>query len=491
VVLINGGVNGAAAPTSRAPADARAALRDESGSGAPATLADVDRRTFLQTIGALAAGGACAPDVAPFDDVPRPPLPALLPRDEDTARFPLGVQSGGLGPSEIKLWSFAVADAAHEAWIWRVDDDGALETTRVDVAADAHGVLRLDAQDLRAGTEYFYAFATTDGRARSVVGRFVTAPTDDQAPPLVLACATCTTWRHQPWTALERMATLDFDVLLHLGDMLYADAAKDADAYRRLWRRALADPGYRALLPRAAKIHAWDDHEFWNNPDPEEDPARIAIARAAFFENTCAHEGPDGRLWRSYRFGATAEILLLDARTERRPSTIGGDDVYLSQEQLDFVQERLRGSEARFKIVMNSLPITRMPDLYPGGEDRWQGYRRQRDQLLEVLEDDDAARGVVFLGGDFHIGFVGHAEPDGVHRRLVEIGVGPSGNTDNPFSGPLRDVGLPASQFDFVTGRKCATTIALDPAAGEARVQFVDGETGAVLFDATLTPGEK
>ena len=450
----------------------------------------MDRRAFLKTIGALAAGGAagaCAPAIAPFGRAPPPPLPDALPAREDIARFPFAVQSGGLGPGEIEVWSVSLLRAPHVLWLWRVDDDGTLATTRADVEPDDEGVLRHRPADLAAGVEYFYAFVADDGDARSAVGRFVTAPTEDQAPPLVLAAATCTTWRKQPWTALQRLAAMDFDVLLHMGDMVYADAARDAEQYRRLWRRALADPGYRALLPRAAKIHAWDDHEFWNNFDPASDPARVEVARRAFFEHTCAHEGPDGRVWRSWRFGGTAEVLLLDARTERRPD----DGVYLSQDQLDFFAERLTTSTARFKIVMNSLPITRMPDLYPGAEDRWQGYRAQRDQLLEVLEDDDAARGTLFLGGDFHIGFVGHAEADGVHRRLVEIGVGPSGNTDNPFSGPLRDFGLPASQFDFVTGRMCATTIALDPETGEARVSFVDGETGDVLFDETITPGEK
>lgn len=453
-------------------------------------MAPLRRRAFLQAAGALALAG-CGPVVSPFERASPPPLPDGLVKDEDDGRFPLGVQASGVEVDDVRLWTFAArSDDDLELWLWRADDDAIVDVARRAVVADGNGFVVATPSGLVAGATYFYAFGTTDGRRRSAVGRFVVAPPDDEERVLRLACASCTTWRKQPWVALQRMAGFDFDLILHMGDMVYADAARDEDAYRASWRRALRDPGYRALLPRAAKLHVWDDHEFWNNPDPESDPERIAIARRAFYENTAMHEGEDGRLWRSHRFGKNAEIILMDARTERRPSTIGGDDVYVSEEQLEFVAQRLLESDARFKIVLNSLPITRMPDAYPGAEDRWQGYRTQRKRLLEVLADDDAARGTLFLSGDFHLGFVGRAEAEGLHRRVVEVACGPSGNTDNPFGAwPLRDLGLPASQFDFVTGRMNATLVELDPATGEARVRFVDGETGETLFDDVVQPG--
>ncbi len=452
----------------------------------------MDRRTFLKAAGALAMTAGCAPDIAPFGAIAPLPVADGLPKRADDARFPFGVQAGGVEPTSIRLWSFATEGSAYTAWLWRIDDDQIQDVVRVPLDRDADGYLVYEATDLLPGATYCYAFATDDAGKRSVVGRFVTAPDEDDLRPLTLACATCTSWRKQPWIALERLAAFDFDLTLHMGDMVYADNAKDQDEYRKLWLQALADPGYRALLPRAAKLHVWDDHEFWNNPDPEANPERIALGKAAFFQNTAAHQGEDGKLWRSYRFGRTAEIILLDARTERRPSTIGTDDLYLSTAQLDFVEERLRTSPARFKVMMNSLPITRMPDLYPSSDDRWQGYRTQRDQILEVLEDDFAARGTLFLSGDFHMGFVAHAETEGLHRRIIDIAVGPSGNSENPFGdGPLQDIALTDAQFDFITGRMCATLVTLDPARGEVDVKFVDAETGETLHEQTLTPGEE
>ena len=121
--------------------------------------------------------------------------------------------------------------------------------------------------------------------------------------------------------------------------------------------------------------------------DPRQLSGLVAQSeKAAFFENTAQRPGPDNRLWRSYRWGRTAEILLLDARTERLPSTRLDDGVYLGDEQLEHVKTRLAESDCAFKIVLNSVPVTTMPPVWPSDDDRWQGYQRQRDELLAVQQ---------------------------------------------------------------------------------------------------------
>jgi len=459
-------------------------------------FSSLHRRRFLELGLKTAAGAAlaqgvsgCGPGFPSSMPVPVPhPLAAGLPEVVDVALFPFGVQAGGVDEGSVLLWS--VSDPRRDLTLWLWMRDG-LVVRQTPLRTDDDGYARIAPDGLPSGTELFYAFVDDETGARSEVGRFRTAFAPDEERALSVACTTCTNWSTQPWSTLERAASFDFDLILHLGDMVYADGAFTADAYRDTWRRALDDDGYRRLLPRAAMYHVWDDHEFWNNLDPEASPERVAIARAAFFQNSPQREGENGRLWRSYQWGRTAEFILLDARTERRPSTLGDDDVYMSEDQLAFLSDRLRSSPARFKVVMNSLPLTRMPDLYPMPEDRWQGYRRQRDALLSVLEDDDAARGTLFLSGDFHIGFIARAEREGVHRRLHEIAVGPGGSYGNPFGeGPLRDLGLPGDQFSFVTGRLSSTFLRFEPETGEVVVRFVDGENGTTLVETRIRPGE-
>jgi alkaline phosphatase D len=443
----------------------------------------VHRRSFLKAAAGLAIAGCGIPSPGRRDVVLTSALDAVA---ENPAVFPYGVQAGGVETTSVLLRSQAPTIDGAELWLWGADGE---VLSREPLACDEHGYLRAEPAGLTPGTEHWYAFVTPDGGARSTVGRFVTSFAEDELRPLTLAGVTCTNWRYQPWRALERTALEDFDVLLHLGDMAYNDGAHTAEEYRASWRRALADPGYRALLPRAAMYHAWDDHEFWNNLDPEAEPERMSIARDAFFESLPQRQGEGGRLWRSYRWGLTAEILVLDARTERRPSTRETEGTFLGPEQLQWVDETLRNSPCRFKLLMNSVPITQMPWLWPEDGDKWSGWQIQRDAILEVLEDDDAARGTVFISGDTHTGFIAHVEETGIHRRILEVAVGPSGSA-NPFGWEiLRGLTLPGGQFEYGSDRFAATTIRLDPDSGEMRVRFKDFETDELLHDGTYEPG--
>jgi phosphodiesterase/alkaline phosphatase D-like protein len=417
----------------------------------------------------------------------RPVLPDALPRLEDDWMFPLGVQAGDVDQTSVRLWSYAPIPRDVNLWLW--DAEGTVLRTEP-MSVDRHGVTGPILEGLTPGAEYFYAFCTEGAGARSAIGRFVTAFADGERRPLTIAAATCTHTRTAPWRALERTALLDFDLVLHLGDMSYNDAARTESDYHAEWRRTLADPGYRALLPRAATYHAWDDHEFWNDADAEQDPERMEIAREAFYACRPQRRGPDGQAWQSHRWGDTVEFFVLDTRTERLPSTREDEAIYLGRQQMDWLKEGLTESSARFKVLMNSVPFTRMPDFWLMSHDRWQGYERQRGELLELLEDDDVARGTLILSGDFHVGFVSHVEVEGTHRRLNEVAVGPSGNI-NPLGGDwLRDFAFPDDRFDWASDRLSATTLRFDPDAGEVTVTFVDAETGDVSWEQVLRPGE-
>jgi phosphodiesterase/alkaline phosphatase D-like protein len=229
------------------------------------------------------------------------------------------------------------------------------------------------------------------------------------------------------------------------------------------------------------------------------DGAKLAAALDTMVQNTAIRRGPSGELWGSYQWGLTAEIIVTDLRTERRPSTIETDaPIFISPEQMAFVKDRLMNTTAHFKLVFSSVNITNLPnvgwDAPFAFNDRWEGYGAQREELLDFIVDN-GIDDVFFLAGDIHTGFVGRLEPEGTspYDRMWEITVGPGASADNPL-GSLLEMGIlgmndvfPCDQFVFGHGRKqVATFLELDPLADTIRVRFVDALTSEVMFDEVL-----
>jgi alkaline phosphatase D len=461
---------------------------------------------------------------------------------ESADDFPIGISAGSMTSSSVMLWTRVGEGAETVLRVWREpatagDIVVAYEAT---VTPDAAGYVHETATPLAPATVYSYAFFVSDGTGgftgRSAIGRVRTALADDMALRLTFGATTCTgtaTGFGSPgptdpglryvlagtgYPALQTMAAEELDALLHLGDMTYNDPAWDmaatmplaalADIYRgdAGWGFTLDNAGYRAILTSTGIYNVWDDHEIVDS-SPLDDvlvaaqtdtdvAMKLEGAIDAFYETLPVERGPEGQLWRSVRWGQTAEIFLLDLRTERDPSTLDtASPRFISDEQLTWLTGALSASEAHFKLVMSSVNITNMRDAWDvAADDRWEGYGTQRETLLDHIVDQGIDN-VWFLAGDIHVGFVGRLEPDGSSpwASMWEITVGPGGSAQNPL-GALLDAGtismedvFPCDQFVFGTGNThVATTLDLDPLANTIRVRFVDAMTDEVLFDEVL-----
>lgn len=476
-----------------------------------------DRRRFLKlsasslvsvaalpplSCGGTAEGGNRPPQINPadYDDGVSVSLNVwAIPEEDDV--FPIGMQSGSVRAQSVVLTGYGTDGATKTLRVWRdADDAGEIVLVHEEALTPSEaGTFRVTIEGLAPYTDYHYAlFSEVDG-GRSVISHFRTALPNDALWPVKIAALTCTNQRYQPWTVLERTAVEPWDVCCHLGDVSYNDGAVTAEQYREKWRATLRDTGYRALQQAGSMYVAWDDHEFANNLNPETlPPEQLEAARTTFYEAIAQEEGEGGRLWSSYRWGRTVEFIVLDCRTERRPSTQAGDDaIYLSDEQMAFFKERLASSPCHFKVVLNSVPITQMPELWALASDRWQGYAAQRDEILQFI-DDNNLQNIFFLSGDFHVGFVGRVQPEGPLSRLWEIAVGPSGNLGNPLGGLVElnpeeytPLVFPRPQFEYGKAALSMTTLEFDPFADAVRVRFIDpdgGEGGGdlVLYDGTL-----
>lgn len=441
------------------------------------------------TDGTTGEPDACAGEPLAFD-------PEALAQDFD--RFPIAALAGAMRQESALLQTWTVSAAPVLLRVWQPGD--APGTVRLayeqELVPDAAGYLRQRVDGLCPGQWYRYGFfALEDGEpvARGLIGEFRTALADGVLEPITVALSSCNGYDNRPWPALLTTADEYYDVFLHVGDMAYNDSAVTLPQYRESWRSYLAVQqdgligGMARAFARAGLYCTLDDHEVTNNFNPEQiAPEQLATAMSAYFENVPVTDEPEGfRVWQSFVWGSTVEFIVLDCRTERKPSTVDSDDpIYISKEQMAWLKQRLADSPCHFKVVLNSVPITDMPTIpwdLAFQEDRWEGYDAQRAELLDFIADEDI-RNVWFLSGDFHTCFVSQIEPGGggVLARTREIAV-TGGNTN-----PLGDF-LDPPQFDYGSAAARAVLLTFDPQADEVLVRFIDPESGQDVYNKVLS----
>lgn len=414
----------------------------------------------------------------------------------DSASFPLAIMAG-----EMKTDSFLISTLVEDGLpkrlrVWRELNDGQAEIlVEQMIEPGLDGYTKVKIQGLDAGDWYRYAMFDPNDDSRSVIGRVRTAPPVDSLEPLTVAITACNGDAFD-WPALERTIEHDYDVFMHLGDMAYNDGARSLAEYRLSWRDYIGHETFKNVLANTGMYHTWDDHEIDDNSnfDPETmDPDELKKrqnAMDAFFELLPTDaEGPDYRLWRSFQWGRTAEILLLDCRYERRPS----QGLYMSPAQMSWLKTRLRDSSCHFKIIMNSVPITEMPLVWDIAiKDRWEGYPGQRDELLNFI-DSEGVDNVWFLAGDFHVCFVSKINADGdrVVDQIREVAI-TGGNTNPLFGNSLFELiaDLDGEQFDLGNGIPSAVFVRFDPIENTMNVRFIDGDTGEEYFNRSYVYGE-
>jgi len=418
----------------------------------------IDRRRFLAFTGAL-AGTALYAQVR-GDAVRAAPLKGYP--------FRLGIASGDPDPTAVSLWTRLAPEPLtvgggmprrDVAVRWELArDERFRKVERRGVVAAvpelAHSV-HVDVRGLDPGREYFYRFAT--GPDRSPVGRTRTAPRPGaRVKELTFAFASCQAWPDGFYTAYRRMNEQDLDLVIHLGDYIYEYATGGFAAagdvirphepanetvtltdYRIRHGQYKTDPDLQALHSTVPWVLTWDDHEIandaWSGGAENHDPAtegdyatRKAAAHKAYYEWMPVRAGASGEIYRRVRFGRLAELSMLDLRSYRSQQTSGTgvDDparTITGDDQMAWLKDGLTSSTARWKLVGNSVMISRLDvatlpawllgplakllgipsNGFAVNNDQWDGYNADRDELVAHLRAHNT-RDVVFLTGDIH-----------------------------------------------------------------------------------------
>lgn len=451
-----------------------------------------NRRTFLQkavatavsTVGIniLSSCGQTKVQDSAFLDGPTPSRTPEPPRWEpagspDLAVFPFGVQVGD-SESDSAIVSVQTTESIIEIRVMvAADQSWAQHSTFTDISTE-DGFVQLFIDALPSDTAVCVAAFSPQGR--STVTRFRTACSAEDFRIIRFGVTSCMGGNF-PWPSLSHAAQEELDIFLFLGDCVYADGSVDLEDYWWHWERSLSQTGFQDLSQSTSIISTWDDHEIdnnwsWNQTSNIE--TKFANGLTAFRRALPQRIGEGGTgLWHSISWGDVAEFFVLDGRGERR------DGLYVSSEQLQWIKEGLLKSSARFKFILNSVPITDFQNLIGDNqsEDRWQGYPEQRTELLSHIENN-AIEGVLWLSGDFHYAQHNRVSPPGeIGDTQFEFLCGPTGSFLNPIGGLAAET----EQFIWSLSEWNYTLFEADPGTGEVTIKYI-GDDGSILHSTNL-----
>lgn len=386
----------------------------------------------------------------------------------ESIHFPLGVATGDVTMESVVLWTRYAHSRSLVLRIWDGETSEFERLAEIPVTPSAGGFVNLVLEGLTAGRRYRFAFHEMENgepTGRSPIGRFRAAPAASSLETITLGAVSCTKQGKSLQSLMRAAERTDLSAFLLLGDTSYNDGAVTLDEYRAKWASSLSRGEYLRLRQAMPVIATWDDHEVDNGWNPETiSQAQKSAAFDTFFESLPVRRSnaASNRIWRSFRYGATVEVFVLDTRSERTPSD---KKLYVSREQMDWLKAGLSASTAVFKLVMNSVPVGSFP--FSAFSDGWTGYPEQRTEILQHIADN-ALRGVVWLSGDFHLASLGRISGSGLGSDMLEVLAGPGGQTGNYAASTLG-----GSQFDWATAENNYAALKFDPASREMTATFV------------------
>jgi len=235
--------------------------------------------------------------------------------------------------------------------------------------------------------------------------------------------------QRRPAPALRAMAAMRPDLVLLLGDNVYADT-DDPGRMRAAYGDLAANPDYRTLVAAAPVLAVWDDHDY----GADDAGAEWRFKRIAkdimldFFDEPAdsprrAHDGVyDARVFGPA--GRRVQVILLDTRWFRSPlsrrnrayvPTTDPQATILGDAQWAWLQAQLR-VPAEVRILASSIQVVADEHAF----EKWANVPGERDRLLRVLADK-GAQGLVIVSGDRHRGELSILDDDRLGYPLHDL----------------------------------------------------------------------
>ncbi|KAI5479609.1 hypothetical protein MNV49_003346 [Pseudohyphozyma bogoriensis] len=338
--------------------------------------------------------------------------------------------------------------------------DNSVQNGFVQTTEDVRYAVKVEATGLKPYTKYYYRFESCEGADLGVspVGHFKTLPApDDEATKIRLAVFSCSNLPFGFFNAYGNAAnhsdTLDY--VQHVGDYIYEYKNGDygdgtaigrvpqpdreitsLQDYRDRYAQYRTDPDLQELHRTLAWQAVWDDHEVADNTwakgsadsndtlqgqvgDYQFSERKAKAVRAYYEWMPIRQVDTDDklRIWRNFKIGKLADMIMLESKTDLYYNT---DEIIAvadspdrsmtgSKQQQWFFDRMDESSErgATWRLVMQQVVFSRVNySIATGGStefnvDAWEGYRYQRDKILEHIESNKI-NNTVILSGDSH-----------------------------------------------------------------------------------------
>lgn len=336
-----------------------------------------------------------------------------------------GVASGDPLQDKVIIWTRATTDAKNVQVDYEVASDDAfsdvLHNGSVDVNDSTDYTVKIDVQDLQAGTSYYYRFKSNG--TTSPIGKMKTLP-EGNVDRVKMAVFTCANYPNGYFNAYTEASKIqDLDVTLHVGDYIYeygmfekdgvtpAYATKNAtsigrelpqdndtelytlDDYRKRYALYHTDSGLQSIHATCPMIVVWDDHEFANdaykdgaqNHDATEGDfdTRVEAALQAYFEWLPIRPIENKKeIFRSFNFGDLLSLNMLETRILARDKQLdygayftqdGGflsdkfqsdmsdtSRTMLGDSQLDWLQAQIASSSTTWQVLGQQVLMGKM-----------------------------------------------------------------------------------------------------------------------------------
>src|SRR5262245_5600193 len=520
----------------------------------------LDRREFAAATTTAVAGTVAGgwPHVAPMGaPVGGPP------------RVPCGVASGDATHDSAVVWSRC--DRPAQMFVEYAPADDPRRPGRpgpVRATADSDFTARVELSGLPPGRVIHYRvwFRDEGGRlSPPAAGRFRTAPPPGKPADVFFAWSGDTAGQgfgiNPEWggyRCYDAVRRLDPHFFVHSGDHIYADnpmperlkladgtvwtnvvtpakgrPAVTLDDFRGNYQYNLLDEHVRRFNAEVAQVVQWDDHETTNNWYPDQvlagradaaayrgvadGRALAARARQAFFEylpirpQAADHE----RIYRSFAYGTSAELFVLDARSYRGPNSPntqakpGSDTAFLGADQKAWLKAGLRASKATWKVVCSDMPIGLVVADKMDGRPHFEAVANgdpgtplgRELEFADLFADlhSDRVKNVVWLTADVHYAAAHHYSPDragfrGKFDPFWEFVAGPlhagtfgPNKLDGTFGPEVRFQWAPRPGLQLPTGRRLPADFKLPLAPSDGMQSFgtgrVDGRTQVLTVE--------
>jgi alkaline phosphatase D len=289
---------------------------------------------------------------------------------------------------------------------------------------------RIVIDGLDPDTDYRYAVYVNNSKITE--GGFTTAPVYDEKGIFRLAFGSCfhKIGLHNP-NLINQILKRKPRAMMLIGDIAADDRENNINMHRSDYLLRDVSIPWRDLAENIPLYAAWDDHDYFNN-DLSGIPkgfneADLEAVRAVWHQNWNNPENNNPGIYFSTRTGPV-EIIMLDTRSLRENGRRGEYGSYLGIEQLSWLKETLKKSEAPFKVISSG---TMWSDYITPGKDSWGTWdTKAREELFNFIETENIT-GVLLISGDRH-GARGFTIPRPSGFAFYEFEAGSLGGVPGP-----------------------------------------------------------